>query len=71
MLYSKDPKITGDLRSNRVNCWLSNYNKFSRKSFYLKNERRYLIISFYNTVIFLNLISVSRKGRKIHIYLDF
>ena len=46
MLHSRNPKITGGLQSNRVNCWPSDYNKFSPKALKLKNESRYLIISF-------------------------
>ena len=44
MLHSRNPQITGGLQSKRVNCWLLNYNKFSRKALNLKNEGRYLII---------------------------
>ena len=46
MLHSRNPQITGGLKSKRVNCWLLNYNKFSRKALKLKNEGRYLIIGF-------------------------
>ena len=60
MLHSRNPQITGGLQSKRVNCWLLNYNKFSRKALNLKNEGRYLIR--------LNQISISCKSKK-NIYL--
>ena len=63
MFHSRNSITTGGIQSNRVNCWLQNYNKLSHKASNLKNESRYLIISFLK-ISFFYQISVSREDKK-------
>ena len=65
MLHSRIPQITGGLQSKRVNCWLENYKKFSRKALNLKNEGRYLIDGFKNIFPSLIRFLLAARVRKI------